>query len=53
MSRSRQDWQGATDDEVNRAIENCSGDTDHDRSVKAALLWVMNAVDNPHPLEIK
>lgn len=63
VTASRQDWQGATDDEVNTAINNCDLSLElsdrrkekyvgvHIKAVKATLLWIMDAVKNPHPLD--
>lgn len=52
-SVSRHDWRGATDNEINATIRTCPVDTEFDKGVRAALLWVMDAVGNRHPLDME
>lgn len=48
-------WKGACDAYIYKAIE-ATDDRDlseREAGVRAALMWVMDCIDNPHPLDNK
>ena len=46
-------WKGACDAYINKVIRATEDRelTERESGVRDALLWVMDAVDNPHPLD--